>query len=59
MKRIGVKDKFGISGSPDELLERFEMKATHIAKAVKEVIERKHSCTFSSELGVKKENMGI
>jgi transketolase len=42
MKRIGVKDKFGISGSPDKLLERFEMKATHIIKAVKEVIMKKH-----------------
>jgi len=38
MKRIGVPDKFGLSGRPDELLERFGMKATHIAKAVKEII---------------------
>lgn len=42
MKRIGVKDKFGLSGTPDKLLERFEMKASHIAKAVKEVITKKH-----------------
>jgi len=40
MKRIGVPDRFGTSGTPDELLERFEMKSTHIIKAVKEVIMR-------------------
>lgn len=41
MKRIGVADRFGLSGSPDELLEKFEMKSTHIVKAVKEVMARK------------------
>ncbi len=41
MKRIGVADRFGYSGTPDELLEKFEMKSTHIVKAVKEVIARK------------------
>lgn len=41
MKRIGVTDRFGLSGTPDELLERFEMKSTHIVKAVKEVESRK------------------
>lgn len=39
MKRIGVADKFGFSAKPDELLARFEMKAIHIAKAVKEVMK--------------------
>jgi len=38
MKRIGVADRFGTSGTPDELLARFEMKDTHIAKAVKEIL---------------------
>lgn len=41
MKRIGVKDQFGISGPPDKLLEKYEMKSTHIVEAVKEVIKRK------------------
>ncbi|MEW6620860.1 MAG: transketolase family protein [bacterium] len=41
MKRIGVKDRFGLSGKPDELLERFEMKSTHIVQAVKEVMMKK------------------
>ncbi|MEW6095564.1 MAG: transketolase family protein [bacterium] len=41
MKRIGVADRFGFSGTPDKLLERFEMKSTHIVKAVKEVMRRK------------------
>ena len=38
MKRIGVPDRFGFSATPDELLERFEMKSTHIVKAVKGII---------------------
>lgn len=42
MKRVGMKDTFGVSGPPRELLERFEMSAPHIAQAVREVIERKN-----------------
>ncbi|MDI6735557.1 MAG: transketolase family protein [bacterium] len=38
MKRIGVPDRFGFSATPDELLERFGMKSTHIVKAVKEIL---------------------
>ncbi|MEW6608795.1 MAG: transketolase family protein [bacterium] len=41
MKRIGVQDRFGLSGKPDELLERFEMKSTHIIQAVKEIMIKK------------------
>lgn len=41
MKRIGVADRFGCSGTPDKLLEKFEMKSTHIIRAVKEVIMKK------------------
>lgn len=41
MKRIGVADRFGCSGTPDKLLEKFEMKSTHIVRAVKEVIMKK------------------
>lgn len=38
---IGVKDKFGQSGTPDELLEHYEMGESHIKEAVKKGIERK------------------
>jgi transketolase len=38
---IGVHDQFGESGKPDELIEHFEMGATHIAAAAKKVIARK------------------
>jgi transketolase len=43
IKRVGIKDKFGISGAPRELLEKFEMTDTHIVRAVYEVIEHKKS----------------
>jgi transketolase len=39
---IGVKDKFGQSGKPDELLEHYEMGESHIKEAVKKVISRKN-----------------
>jgi transketolase len=38
---IGVQDKFGQSGSPDELIEHYGMGVSHIAEAVKKVIKRK------------------
>jgi transketolase len=38
---IGVKDKFGQSGTPDELLEHYGMGESHIKDAVKKVIGRK------------------
>ena len=41
MKRIGVKDRFGESGKPDELAESLGLTAKHIALAVHSVIERK------------------
>jgi transketolase len=43
MRRVGVKDKFGISGSPKELLDYFEISSPHIAKAVREVIRMRDS----------------
>lgn len=36
MKRIGMKDRFGESGKPEELLEHFGLDAKAIVKAVKE-----------------------
>jgi transketolase len=40
---IGMQDRFGESGQPEELLEKFEMKAKNIVEAVKKVISRKNS----------------
>lgn len=37
--RIGMQDRFGESGAPDELLEHFGLTGAKIAKAVKEFIE--------------------
>lgn len=38
---IGVKNQFGQSGKPEELLEYYEMGESHILDAVKRVIKRK------------------
>lgn len=39
MKRIGMRDRFGESGSPDELLEAFGLTAKHIAVAAHHMME--------------------
>ena len=41
VKRIGVRDRFGQSGTIDELKKEYELTARDIAKAVKEVIGKK------------------
>ncbi len=38
MKRIGVRDQFGESGTPDELLKKFGLTAKHIAAKVHELM---------------------
>lgn len=38
---IGVRDKFGQSGTPDELLEHYGMSESHIKEACHKVIKRK------------------
>lgn len=43
MERIGLRDRFGESGSPDELLAHFGLKSANIVKAAKKVIKRKTS----------------
>jgi len=43
MEFIGMQNKFGESGQPDELLEKYGMKAKDIVEAVKEVLKRKSS----------------
>lgn len=39
---IGVHNRFGQSGKPDELIEEYGMGKTHITKAVLKVLERKN-----------------
>lgn len=39
VKRIGMRDRFGESGEPDELLEHFGLTGAKIAKEVKKFIE--------------------
>ena len=41
MKRIGIKDKPGTSGNPDELLEHYQLNPQYIISAVKEVLQHK------------------
>lgn len=41
MVRVGLKDSFGQSGRPNELLEKYGLTATDIVKAVDEVLKRK------------------
>lgn len=41
LKRVGMPDKFGESGSPSELLEKYGFTPQSLAAAVKEVVVRK------------------
>lgn len=41
MEMVAVKDKFGMSGKPAELLKRYGLTSEEIAKAVKKAISRK------------------
>ena len=41
---VGMRDRFGKSGSYEELSAYFQMDATAIVEAVKRVIARKHEC---------------
>jgi len=41
LKRVGIMDKFGVSGTPDELLEKYGLTPGAIAGAVEEVVARK------------------
>jgi len=41
MKRVGVEDKFGKSGKPQQLLEEYGLTAKHIAAKAREVIRMK------------------
>jgi transketolase len=41
MARMGIADRFGESGEPNELLEAFGLTAPHIVKRAKELLKRK------------------
>ncbi|MDQ3123313.1 MAG: transketolase family protein [bacterium] len=41
MCRIGVKDRFGESGTPDELMKHFGLTADHIAMAAHSIVDKK------------------
>ena len=41
LRRLGIHDRFGESGEPNQLLEYFSLTAPHIVKACREVIKRK------------------
>lgn len=41
MRRVGVLDRFGESGDPDQLMVEFNLKSTDIIKAIEDVIKRK------------------
>jgi transketolase len=41
MKFVGIKDSFGRSGKPDELMAAYHLKAPDIITAVKKVLQRK------------------
>lgn len=41
MEMIGIKDTFGESGEPDELMDKYELRAQNIVAACLKVIERK------------------
>lgn len=39
---VGIQDRFGESGKPDELLEKYGLKSANIVEAVKKVVAKKH-----------------
>jgi transketolase len=39
MKRIGMDDKYGESGKPEELYDKYGLSAKHVAERVKEVVK--------------------
>ncbi len=41
MKRIGMEDKYGESGKPDELYDKYGLSAKHVAEKVREFVKRK------------------
>lgn len=42
LEMVGVKDTFGESGTPEELMEKYGLKAKHVVEAVHRVLQRKN-----------------
>lgn len=45
MERVGIKDKFGVSGKPEELMKEYNLTQDDIIKAVKNLVKRKKGLT--------------
>ena len=43
LRRVGIKDRFGQSGTVEELKEEYEISARHIAQAVRQLIGKRKS----------------
>lgn len=43
LHRMGMKDRFGESGTPSELLEHFGLSAAHVAQEARDFIDRHHN----------------
>jgi transketolase len=41
LERVGIRDTFGQSGKPAELLEHYGLTAAHIARAAERAVARK------------------
>ena len=41
VRRIGIRDVFGESGTPDELFDKYGLSVPHIVEAAKEVVKKK------------------
>jgi len=41
MMRVGIQDRFGTSGKPEELIQYFGLTAEDIKKAAKELVKKK------------------
>ncbi len=39
VKMVGIQDTFGESGSPDELMKKYELTSTKIIEEVKKIIK--------------------
>jgi transketolase len=46
---IGVKDRYGDSGAPWELIKEFEVSAEHIAQKAVELVDIKKNHRFEAE----------
>ena len=42
VQRVGVQDRFGQSGEPDELMDKYGLRSTDIIAALRKVVKRKN-----------------